>query len=205
LVNNFDQSMTDEKLLQKAGRGDEAAFLLLYERHRAPVFRFAYRMLGGVELAEDVTHDCFLGLIKNPRGFDPARAGLRTYLFAAARNLAYKHFRQPFNDGATTLDISDMSEELRLPASEEPLGKLLDAELSFEVQRAIAGLPPLQREAIILFEFEELTLSEVAEIVGADAGTVKSRLFRAREGLRRALAAYFKSEPEIAAAGKVYK
>ncbi|HVF49711.1 MAG TPA: sigma-70 family RNA polymerase sigma factor [Pyrinomonadaceae bacterium] len=198
--------MTDEKLLQRAGRGDETAFLLLYERHRAPVFRFAYRMLGGVELAEDVTHDCFLDLMKNPQRFDPARSALRTYLFAAARNLAYKHFRQPFNDGAATLDITDVRDELRLPAREEPLGKLLDAELSFEVRKAIASLPPLQREAVVLFEFEELTLQEVAEIVGADTGTVKSRLFRAREGLRRSLAAYFKSEPEIAIASeKIYK
>ena len=86
--------MTDERLLKRASRGDEAAFLLLYERHRDAVYRFAYRMLGRAALAEDVTHDCFLSLIKQPARFDPSRAvRLRTYLYAAARNLAMKHFR----------------------------------------------------------------------------------------------------------------
>ena len=197
--------MTDEKLLQRAGRGDETAFLLLYERHRAPVFRFAYRMLGSVELAEDVTQDCFLGLIKNPCGFDPARAALRTYLYAAARNLACKHFRHPSSDAARSLKVEDLTEELRTDAREEPLGKLLDAELSFEVARALARLPPLQREAIVLFEYEELSLQEIAAIVGADVGTVKSRLFRARAALRRSLAPYLKSEAEIEKLEKVYK
>lgn len=195
--------MTDEELLQKGSRGDETAFLLLYERYRAPVFRFAYRMLGAIELAEDVTHDCFLGLMKNPRNFDPSRASLRTYLYAAARNLACKHFRHAPRAGA--LDAGELAEELRLPAREEPLGKLLDAELSFEVRKAVSRLPQLQREAIVLFEYEELTLDEIASIVGADTGTVKSRLFRARAALRRSLAPYLKSETEIAPVEKVYK
>lgn len=200
--------MTDEKLLRRAARGDEAAFLLLYERHRAPVFRFAYRMLGAVEAAEDVTHDCFLGLIRNPAGFDPARAALRTYLFAAARNLAYKQMRRPAHEGGAAVAVEELGEgELRLPARDEPLAKLLGAELSAEVRRAVAQLPPLQREAVVLFEFEELSLQEVAEVTGADVGTIKSRLYRAREALRRSLAAYCKSEPEMAAAAarKVYK
>jgi RNA polymerase sigma-70 factor (ECF subfamily) len=63
-------------------------------------------------------------------------------------------------------------------------------ELSAIVQAAISALPPLQREAIVLCEFEELSLDEAAAVVGADVGTVKSRLHRAREGLRRSLAPY---------------
>jgi RNA polymerase sigma-70 factor (ECF subfamily) len=197
--------MTDEKLLQRASQGDETAFLLLYERYRAPVFRFAYRMLGAIELAEDVTHDCFLGLMKNPRNFDPARASLRTYLYAAARNLAYKHFREPPGDGTTFVTVEDYTDELRMPACEEPLGKLLDAELSAEVRKAIARLPPLQREAVVLFEYEELSLGEIAAIIGAEVGTVKSRLFRAREALRKSLSPYLKSAAEVVAVGRVYK
>jgi DNA-directed RNA polymerase specialized sigma24 family protein len=60
---------TDELLLEKAGDGDQAAFLELYDRHREPIFRFAYRLLGSVEIAEDVTHDCFLSLIRKPENF----------------------------------------------------------------------------------------------------------------------------------------
>lgn len=78
-----------------------------------------------------------------------------------------------------------------------PMRQVLDDELSGEVQRAVAALPPLQREALILFEYEELSLSEVAAIVGADVGTVKGRLFRAREKLRQELAQYFNIDREI--------
>lgn len=193
--------MTDEKLLQQASRGDEAAFMLLYERHRAPVFRFAYRMLGSRAQAEDITHDCFLSLVKQPNRFDPARAALRTYLFAAARNLAFKQFRQQ----AGELAFEDMNEAPLVDRSETPLRRLLDEELSGEVRKAVAGLPPLQREAIILFEYEELTLAEIAAIVEADVGTVKSRLHRGRERLRRTLAPYFKSHQGIVTVEKVYK
>ena len=194
--------MTDEKLLQKASRGDETAFVLLYERHRAHVFRFAYRLLGSRPLAEDIAHDCFLGLVKHPGRFDPGRAAtLRTYLFAAARNLAFKHYRQ--QDGQMAFD--DLTEAPLVDRGETPLGRLLDEELSGEVRKAIAALPPLQREAVVLFEYEELTLAEIAAIVEADVGTVKSRLYRARERLRRTLAPYFKSEQGIVTVEKAYK
>ena len=65
---------TDELLLKQAGEGDQAAFLELYERYREPIFRFAYRLLGSVEIAEDVTHDCFLSLIRKPENYRPERA-----------------------------------------------------------------------------------------------------------------------------------
>lgn len=78
-----------------------------------------------------------------------------------------------------------------------PMRQVLDDELSGEVKRAVAALPQLQREALILFEYEELSLSEVAAIVGADVGTVKGRLFRAREKLRQELAQYFNIDREI--------
>lgn len=77
------------------------------------------------------------------------------------------------------------------------MSQILNDELSGEVQRAVASLPPLQREALILFEYEELSLIEVAAIVGADVGTVKGRLFRAREKLRQELAQYFNIGREI--------
>ena len=77
-------------MLERASAGDQSAFLELYERHRQAIFRFAYRLLGSVEMAEDITHDCFLGVIRKPENFDPSRASLRTYMYAAARNLAMK-------------------------------------------------------------------------------------------------------------------
>lgn len=185
--------MTDETLLERASRGDEAAFLQLYEHHRDAIFRFAYRLLGSVELAEDVTHDCFLGLIKRPRGFDPVKASLRTYLYAAARNLSMKHFRQRGQE-ITVEELPD--EPGPTPATDEPLRRLLDEELATMVRAAIAGLVPLQREALVLFEYEGLSLAEIASVVGADVGTVKARLHRARQGLRKSLAPYLQGNTQ---------
>lgn len=180
-------AFTDEALLERARTGDEEAFLSLYERYRARMYRFAFRLLGSTALAEDVAHDCFLSLIKHPERFEPSRASLRTYLYAAARNLALKQFRQQGGEAA----LEDLCEtEPRAPEAEQPLSQLLAAELAEAVRRSIEGLPPLQREALVLFEYEELSLAEIAEVVGCDVGTVKARLWRAREGMRRALAPY---------------
>ena len=184
---------TDEVLLKRAGEGDQAAFLELYDRHRQPIFRFAYRLLGEVDIAEDVTHDCFLSLIRKPENFRPERASLRTYLFAAARNLALKHFR----DSGRETGLDELTEEPQLSPRHGPLRKLLDEELAAEVRRAVFSLPPLQREALVLFEYEGLSLNDIAEITGADVGAVKGRLYRARERLKSVLRPYLSGNREL--------
>jgi RNA polymerase sigma-70 factor (ECF subfamily) len=170
----------DLTLLARARDGQERAFVVLYERHRDSVFRFACRMLGSVEAAEDVAHDCFLALMTQPLRFDPARASLRTYLCAAARNLSFKRLRVegretvPGEGGEPAIDGAALTD-------------LLEDEVAREVQSAVGALPPLQREVVLLVEYESLSLAEVAEIVGTEVGTVKARLHRARESLRRRL------------------
>lgn len=186
--------MSDELLLERAKGGDQAAFEELYERHRNAVFGFAYRLLGSVETAEDVTHDCFLSLIRRPDGFAASRAELRTYLYGAARNLALKYFRNAGREDA----LDELTLEPPVPVREQPLNRVLDEELSQKVQEAVTSLPPLQREAIVLFEYEGLALSEIADIVGSDVGAVKARLHRARERLRSRLRPYLNSALEIA-------
>jgi RNA polymerase sigma-70 factor (ECF subfamily) len=179
---------TDEHLLEQAANGNTAAFQILYERYRDPIFRFAYRLLGSAEAAEDVAHDCFLGLIKDPGRFDSSKSSLRTYLYAAARNQAAKRYQSFGRETA----IEELADEPRSADRKGPMALVLDNELAGEVERAIAALPPLQREALVLFEFEDLSLAEIAAVVGADSGTVKSRLFRAREKLRANLDRYFR-------------
>jgi RNA polymerase sigma-70 factor (ECF subfamily) len=186
--------MSDELLLERAKGGDQAAFMDLYERHRNAVFSFAYRLLGSVETAEDVTHDCFLSLITRPDGFSPSRASLRTYLYGAARNLALKHFRNAGREAG----LDELMVEPPVPVKEQPLNRVLNEELSQKVEEAVTSLPPLQREALVLFQYEGLALSEIAEIVGSDVGTVKARLHRARERLRSVLRPYLNSTLEIA-------
>jgi RNA polymerase sigma-70 factor, ECF subfamily len=184
---------TDELLLKRAGGGDQAAFVELYERHRTGVFGFAYRMLGATEIAEDITHDCFLSLIKRPENFDPSRGSLKTYLYSAARNLSLKHFRNTARETA----VDEYGDEPPIPVSEQPLSILLNEELSSKVREAVLSLPPLQREALVLFEYEGLALSEIATILGTDVGAVKARLHRARERLRTSLSSYLNSSREI--------
>ena len=183
----------EELLLVRAGAGDPAAFVKLYERHRAAIFRFAYRLSGSVEAAEDITHDCFLGLIKKPENFAPDRATLRTYLLSAARNLWLKGLR---NSGRE-LAMDERPEEQFVDGGKGPLRQLLDEELSMKVQEAVISLPPLQREALVLFEYEGLALSEIARMVGSDVGAVKSRLHRARQRLKSALRPYLTTSREL--------
>jgi RNA polymerase sigma-70 factor (ECF subfamily) len=187
----------EAELLLKAARGDELAFLLLYERHRTPVFRFACRMLGSSPLAEDVTQECFLSVLRRPEAFRAERASLRTYLCAIARYLAFKQLRRrgeettvddPLDDTPTEADGSD------------PLHAVLKEEAAEAVRRAVAALPPLQREVVVLFEYQEMSLADIAAVCQIDVGTVKSRLHRARERLKRTLAPWLAGGPAIAAA-----
>jgi RNA polymerase sigma-70 factor (ECF subfamily) len=164
----------DAQLLQDVRRGDEGAFLSLYRLHRTPLFRFAWRLTGSTAAAEDVVQECFLKLIEGA-AFDANLGSLRAYLFGITRNLALKHVRTVWSE----------LEDMEVTAS--PLDGLLSAERSEIVARAVAALPPGQREVLILFEYEELSLEEVAQAVGIETGAVKARLHRARETLRRRL------------------
>jgi RNA polymerase sigma-70 factor (ECF subfamily) len=105
---------------------------------------------------------------------------MKTYLFSIARNLALKHYR-------------DYRREAPLEGEAEPAADpRATLELRSAAAEAVAALPQLQQEALILFAYEGVTLEEIAGIVGAEVGTVKSRLHRAREALRRTLAPYRK-------------
>jgi RNA polymerase sigma-70 factor (ECF subfamily) len=160
----------------------EADFRALYGQYREPLFRFGYRMTGSVEIAEDLVHDCFVGLFRGH--FDGRKASLKTYLYAALRNLCRKHYRDTGRE--------DLEEEADRPCADGPLDTLIARETAVAVRQAVAALAPLQRETLILFEYEELTLDEISKIVEADLGAVKSRLHRAREALRKSLAPLMK-------------
>jgi RNA polymerase sigma-70 factor (ECF subfamily) len=190
----------EAELLLRAGRGDEAAFLLLYERHRTPVFRFACRMLGSATQAEDVTQECFLSILRRPDAFQAGRASLRTYLCAIARHLALKQLRKR---GQETL-VDDPPEEAPrgLVGERDALGRVIEAEEAEAVRDAVAALPPLQREAVVLFEYQEMSLADIATVCEVDVGTVKSRLHRARERLRRTLTPFLSGRPARVAPGE---
>ena len=141
------------------------------------MFRFAWRLTGSTPAAEDVIQECFLVLLDGA-SFDAAQGSLRAYLFGITRNLALKRVR---------LAERECEELEEGEARFDPLEDLLSAERSEMISRAVAALPPSQREALILFEYEELSLEEIAEATGIETGAVKARLHRAREALRRRL------------------
>jgi RNA polymerase sigma-70 factor (ECF subfamily) len=157
----------DAGLLARARLGDEAAFLRLYGRHRTPAFRFAWRLTASSSEAEDIVQECFLALLGRD-SFDARQGSLRTYIFGIVRHLAWKRSRLMERESE---EVDDRA------AAIDPLRDLLDSERAGMVERAVAALAPLQREALILFEYEELSLEEIAAITGAEVGAVKARLF----------------------------
>ena len=179
---------TDEDLLRATRAGEEEAFLEIYRRHRDRVFGFAYRMTGSAETARDVTHSCFTSLLASPLRYDGRRAGLGTYLCTAARNLSLRHASRTWRERPSGLPAD------RQPApAPSPLEALLEEERVRIVREAVAGLPPLHREVLILAEYEDLDLATIADIVGAEVGAVKVRLHRARRKLRAALEGHVKA------------
>ncbi len=173
---------TDEALLDLARR-NETTFMLLFERHREVIFRVAYRLTNSAAAAEDIAQECFLGLLDAPGRFDPTKGSLRTYLYGAVRNLARKY--HGLRDGDVDL------EDTEIDRSPEASQVFLQQEQSQVIRQAISTLPPLQREVLILFQYEGLTLEEIAAISGIEIGAVKSRLHRARARLKRILTPYF--------------
>lgn len=155
----------------------EAEFEAVFHEHKNAVYRFAWRMTGSPDAAEDIAQEVFVSLLRRPEGFDCTRGSLRAFLLGAARNQALKRWRgesrwQELEDDQFAAEPLD-------------IGRRETAEI---VAAAVQSLPPLQREVLVLFEYEELSLDETAGIVQAEIGTVKARLHRARENLRRMLA-----------------
>jgi RNA polymerase sigma-70 factor (ECF subfamily) len=151
-----------------------------FDKYHGAIYEFAYRLTRRADVAEDLTQECFLAYVRAPERYVESRGTVKTYLFSIARNLALKHYR----DHRALVPL-----EAEYVAGADPRRSI---EVSAAVELAVAGLPPLQREALVLFEYSGVTLEELAAIVGADVGTVKSRLHRARERLRRSLAPYGK-------------
>ncbi len=163
--------LSDAALLRRVHAGEESAFDLLYRRHQGRIYRYALRMSGSPEAAEDVVQEVFLAVIRGARGFDAAHGALASYLFGMARNLLFRQGGAP---------PADELEEGSAVIDADPLEGLHQAEQVERVRQALAGLPAHYREAVVLCDLEELSYAEVAEMLGVAVGTVRSRLHRAR-------------------------
>jgi RNA polymerase sigma factor (sigma-70 family) len=134
-------------------------------------------MTGSQSAAEDIAQDVFLLLLCRPERFDSERGEMRSFLLGVARNLVRKRWRHE-----NRWDALDDEQLISPPVD------IVGRETAEIVAAAVRALPPLQREVLVLAQYEGLTLDEIARAVEAQTGAVKARLHRARRNLRRALA-----------------
>jgi len=158
----------------------EAEFQKIFNEHKHAVYRYAWRMSGSAVVAEDITQDVFVSLLRQPNRFDQGRGSMRAFLLGIARNIALKRWR----DETRWEELVDTEFSSR----ETSLDRIESREVGEIVGEAVRSLPLLQREVLILAEYEEMSIEEIAAAVESETGTVKSRLHRARENLRRILA-----------------
>jgi RNA polymerase sigma-70 factor, ECF subfamily len=172
-----ENARTDSELVKRMQEGDEEAFLQIYRRLHQDIFRFVLQMSGSRSIAEDVTQETFLFLVKDPGRFSPRRGTLSSFLYGVARNLLRRRRRQE-------APLTRLEEEEILNGQDRGSGDaLLDLgkkEAIQRVRRAIESLPEHYREAVVLCELHEKSYEEAAGILGCAVGTVRSRLHRAR-------------------------
>jgi RNA polymerase sigma-70 factor (ECF subfamily) len=170
---------TDEELLIRLRRGDEAAFLALYRKRQGPIYRFALQMSGSPVTAEDIAQEVFLALLRGECGFNPERGTLSGYLFGIARKLVLRQMER----GRADVALDSDAEESTLPelaVNHDPLADLTHREGIEALRRAVTALPRRYREVVVLCDLEELDYADAAAALGCPIGTVRSRLHRAR-------------------------
>lgn len=195
---------SDDELLRLMAAGDEEAFVTLYRRRQASVYRFALQMSGSPTVAEDVTQEVFMVLMREQHGYDATRGSLSAYLYGIARNhvLRFLDRNRPFVQMSTD-DEDDAANNVfeQLVAAGDPLGELTRNETIAAVRQAILALPPHYREAVVLCDLHELSYAEAASVLDCAVGTIRSRLHRGRSLLIEKL----RSTGEADTAGSPFK
>jgi RNA polymerase sigma-70 factor, ECF subfamily len=172
---------SDLDLLRLMMAGDEDAFTALYRRRQGGVYRFALHMSGSQGIAEDVTQEVFIVLMREAARYDPNRGTLAAYLYGIARNHVLRRLEQdrlfvPFVDSPEDEAIAYAA----MTVEGNPLGDLTRNEMIRAVRHSILALPAHYREVIVLCELQEMSYIEAASVAGCAVGTVRSRLHRAR-------------------------
>jgi len=169
---------TDEDLFIRIHSGDEQAFVSLYRKRQSAIFRFALHMSGSEAVAEDVTQDVFLALIREC-GYDPRRGTLSGYLYGIARKLVLRYLERGRTDPLLQSDLDD-AELPEVATTHDPLAEMTHREGIEALRRSVMALPRRYREVVVLCDLEEVEYAEAAQVLGCPIGTVRSRLHRAR-------------------------
>ena len=176
---NTSRLHTDEDLLRRTAAGDGEAFAALFERRQGDVYRFALHMTGERAVADDVTQDVFLIVMRDAHRYEPGRSTATAWLCGIARNVARQRFDRdrPLQSLATD-QAGDGG--IGPTVHPDPLGDITHAERLATLRAALLSLPVRYREAVVLCDLQELTYAEAADVLGCAIGTVRSRLHRAR-------------------------
>ncbi len=171
-------AQTDEQLMIAFARGSTEAFSELFSRYKQPVFGFFRRRVPDPAQAEELAQETFLAILRASSRYQP-RALFRTYLYAIGFKILRAH-RRKTAFRATFLGAATGFREPASPAT---------ADTELFMRQAVGKLERLDREILMLREFEQLSYAEIAELLRLPVNTVRSRLFRARIALRDLLAA----------------
>ncbi len=180
----------DQELVERVKQGDKKAFDLLVLKYQAKIIQLITRYIKDPSEALDVAQEVFIKAYRALPNFR-GESAFYTWLYRIAINTAKNHIaaraRRP-SDSEIELDTAEQFETaIRLKDQETPEGILLSEEIAEAVRQAIEDLPEELRTAIILREFEGLSYEEIAEAMNCPVGTVRSRIFRAREAIDKRL------------------
>ena len=182
----------DGRLIQRLQSGDLDALGLLYDRHRLPVFRTALAITHDQDAAEDILQEVFLRLHTYVHRVDTSLP-LSPWLYRITVNLSYTYVTRR---NKWRVPLEDFVDQLIGPAKYSPEPVIERHDDIRIMQKAIDTLPFSQRVVIVLYYLNDLSLQEIAEILGVPVGTVKSRLHYGRENLRKQLEGDAKA-PEV--------
>jgi len=179
-------SVTDRELVATAVTGVEGGFEELVKRYQRPISAYVYRMVGDYESALDLTQEIFMKVYGS---LDKYRSEFKfsTWIYKIAHNAAVDHLRRNSAREQSIVKGSE-SDQYELPIESGCLSPELESERKerrVEIETVIRALPAAYRELIILRHSQDLTYEEIVEVTGLPLGTVKNRLFRAREMMRQ--------------------
>jgi RNA polymerase sigma-70 factor (ECF subfamily) len=181
----------ETSLVVRSQHGDRDAFAALIERHASAVLTVAWRIVGDRHLAEDVAQDTFLAAFRALPGFR-AEARFSTWLYRIAVNRCHDVLRSRAADRSIDLAPTHDDGEAIEPAGTSvlhrtPEEQLLEKQRASQVSDALRQLAPLYREAFVLKHVEGLSYEEMSEVLGVDGGTLRMRVYKARQQLSREL------------------
>jgi RNA polymerase sigma-70 factor, ECF subfamily len=176
--------LSDQELMRIVQAGDISPASEIYDRYSGRIYNFAFRFLRNAEAAEDATQEVFVKMIRHANQFQ-GDAKLSTWLFSITANWCRDYLRKAENKAK---EAEDVLVTLPAPSELSPHHHLERRENEQRVRKALGALTPEQREAILLSRYQGLSYAEIAQISGCSEGAVKTRVFRAMETLKKALA-----------------